>query len=115
MVSKEFVLAGKSIFTVDNGKGEHYTYKVRAKEIDDKGTKIFFVSLLTGPDNTGDYTYLGVLNASDGSVRLTAKSKLTNDSKAVKVVQWAMQQVWFNAVLPEGYNIRHAVGAVAAS
>ena len=100
-----FFELGKAIFTVANPSNEHYTYKIRKKIFDDKRT-CWFIYLLTGPQNTNDYTYLGVYVPSIHGVRLTAKSKYTEDSKPVKVLKWALTRV-ANNNLPVGYKIQH--------
>ena len=107
MLSSAFITAGKATFTVSNGKGEHYTYRVTKKEAQGNYPAAHFINLLTGPDNTSDYTYLGVLDAATGKVRTTAKSRYNSDSKPVKVASWALSIVWQNATLPEGYAIQH--------
>jgi hypothetical protein len=70
VIAKGFILAGNATFTVRSQKtGTRYTYKVsradcsRCQKKDCQCWKYprYFVSLLTGPDNTGDYTYLGML------------------------------------------------------
>ena len=61
---RTYVLAGKSIFTLVSLKtGARFTYKVRHKDADSqRGTgDIYFVSVLTGPNNDCDYEYLGCL------------------------------------------------------
>jgi hypothetical protein len=73
MVSKAFITAGRAVFTVSNPAGERYTYRVQ-KSGDESRPAAWFVSLLTGPDNRHDYTYLGMLNPADGAVRLTRAS-----------------------------------------
>lgn len=103
-ITPEFVTAGNAIFTVHNDKGDHYTFKVRSKSHDHYGTT-WFVNLLTGPDNESDYTYVGILDKDSGSVRLTKKSKLTDDSKPVKVIRWALKLLWAKKPLPAGYGI----------
>lgn len=103
MLSKEFITGGRAIFTVDNGKGEHYTFRVRKH----KESMPFFVALLTGPNNLRDYTYIGVLNENTGEVRLTMRSRYREDTLAVKVVRWALAIIWGGHQLPEGYSIRH--------
>jgi hypothetical protein len=104
-VSKDFILAGKAIFTVANPQGEHYTYRVSAPK---QGGDIRFVSLLTGPDNTGDYTYLGLLKAGSGDVVATAKSKLSTTSRPFAVAQFAVNVVFGKRPLPAGYRLIHA-------
>lgn len=116
-ISIDFVLAGNATFTVENPKGEHYTYRVRAKEFSGNAVEntaepatLFFASLLTGPDNESDYTYIGRVvpvpfNAP--VVKLTAKSRLTIESKPVAVLNWALQVLAGKRGLPAGYRIRH--------
>ncbi|MFW5871475.1 MAG: DUF6011 domain-containing protein [bacterium] len=107
---KQFVMAGKAIFTVYNDKGEHYTYRV--KKSDEKGTwgVKWFVQLLTGSNNIEHYTYVGVLEPNSGTVRMTKNSKYLPNNKSVKVVNWALGKiVWPERwdKLPEGYGIIH--------
>jgi hypothetical protein len=103
MITREFILAGKAIFTLEvapawadaNGTPAHWTFKVRGKELDDgSGNRIFFVSLLTGPDNESDYAYLGVLNPETGEVRLTKASKFSETTLAVRLVRRVFARIW---------------------
>lgn len=103
-----FFSGGRALFTVSNGKGEHYTFKIRQPRAEkDQPAKPFFVMLLTGPQNTSDYTYLGIYNSSNHNVFLTAKSKMKEDSTPVKVLRWAIRQIANGASLPAGYDIQH--------
>lgn len=57
-----FVLAGRATFTASSTKGGRFTFRVkRARERDDDFAARWFVSVLTGPDNGDDYTYLGTI------------------------------------------------------
>ena len=61
---KTFALAGNATFTVTNPvTGNRFTYKIRRPEDHEAGGKkdIWFVTVLTGPNNEQDYTYLGVI------------------------------------------------------
>lgn len=107
MLTKEFILAGKAIFTVSNGKGEHYTFRVKRKDNDAPRLPVYFVSLLTGPDNTRDYSYMGVLSEYTGLTRLTNASKMTDSATSFRVINWALKKVWAGESLPEGYEIHH--------
>lgn len=95
-----FFSGGNATFTVSNPTGEHYTFKIRKP----KETTPYFVSLLSGPDNESDYTYLGVYNPDKQEIKLTAKSRFTPDSKPYRVIQWAVRHV---NNLPPGYAIQH--------
>lgn len=103
-VQPEWVMAGKAFFTVSNGRGDHYTYKVAKKENEGQ-LPIWFVSLLSGPDNGSDYTYVGVLNMATGAVRLTGASRFTLTSTPYRVVDWSLKRLWTDTPLPEGYSI----------
>lgn len=102
ITSPKFFEGGKAIFTVANPQGQHYTFKIKH----DKGTP-FFVSLLTGPDNYLNYTYLGMYIPQNKTVTLTAKSKFKEDSTPVKVIRWAIKMISDNKPLPQGYSIQH--------
>jgi hypothetical protein len=82
MIERDFITAGRSVFTLEisdsfaaqHNTAPHYTYQVNRREANDRFPETFFVSLLTGPDNCDDYSYLGILNPISGDVRVTAKS-----------------------------------------
>lgn len=107
MVTREFVTAGKATLTCDNGRGNWYTYKVRHKKANDRYPEMWQVLVLTGPDNTKHYTYLGKLIPDTGEIRLTAGSKLPEDAVPVRVIRWAMAIIYGNGQLPAGYEIHH--------
>lgn len=108
-LSKDFLLAGRALFTVDNGKGEHYTYKVRAKENEFRGRMVssFFVSVkaVGGPF---PYRYIGLLNPADGTIKCTAKSNFLPGTKEYDVAAWACQSVIKSKMIPTNYQIEHA-------
>tara|TARA_Y100000034_G_C6907183_1_gene421388 strand:+ start:5073 stop:5642 length:570 start_codon:yes stop_codon:yes gene_type:complete len=76
-----------------------------------KQDKVMFISMLTGPDNTRDYTYMGMFNREatdrDSVVRLTAKSSYTDDTLPVKVARWALFCIMQGKALPDGYTLTH--------
>ncbi len=99
----EFFTAGNAYFTVSNGRGKRYTFRIRKP---DESTP-FFVSMMFGPDNSNDYVYIGLYIPQDHSLRLTAKSRIKEDSTPAKVFQWAVRMVAAGKELPEGYAIQH--------
>lgn len=102
-VSKEFITAGKATFTVHNDKGEHYTYRITKKEY--SWGFLFFIGLLTGPDNESSYTYMGALR--DNKCGITKASKMSPTSLPVQVFNWAMSVIAKGKTVPEGYGILH--------
>ena len=108
MITKEFVTAGKAIFTVSNGdKGNWYTYKVTHKPANGQYKESWFVSILSGPDNNSNYTYMGMLDVLTGDVRLTRKSTFTDESQPVRVIRWALNNLWTGKAFPAGYDVQH--------
>ena len=107
MITRQFITAGKAVFTVQSVSGQYFTFKVTHKEGNVQWPPVWFVSLLTGPDNTSDFTYMGMLEAEIGTVRLTKASKYNDDTLPVKVLRWALTVVWSGKDLPAGYQIHH--------
>jgi Family of unknown function (DUF6011) len=106
--AKEFALAGSAIFTLESLRtGEHFTYKVRAKQVagpiraDYQPGQVYFVSLLSGPDNENDYFYLGLIR--DGRFFLTGKSRCTANAPSFK----AFSFFWDSAALHPQLVVRH--------
>lgn len=106
-VGPEFLRAGHAVFTVANPSGEHYTYRLASPPERVSQAEFAFASLLTGPDNECDYTYLGCYHPSRAEVRLTNASRFAADSKPVRVLRWAVEVVHGRKPLPAGYAIRH--------
>lgn len=118
-ITKEFITAGKATFTLEvapawaaaNGTPSHWTFKVRGKDLDDgSGKKIYFVSLLAGPDNESSYAYLGVLNPETGEVRLTKASKFAETATVVRVLRRALARIWAGeqgAIEAAGFRLHH--------
>lgn len=87
-----FVAAGNAIFTM-TGSRLRFTYHVEESKRDAKTDRsVFFVSVLTGPSNTSDYSYLGIIPAMNGhptaEFKLTKKSTATADANSVKAFAW---------------------------
>jgi hypothetical protein len=117
-ISKDFVLAGDATFTVEvppqhRPPGGHpwYTYRVRHKEAEGNYAEMWFVSSLSGPDNTSDYKlYLGRLYPYEGQVALTAKSKITPESYRYRLLNRVLARVWAGdhaAYESAGFQVHH--------
>lgn len=99
---KNFMLAGKAIFTAVSKKtGTRYTYKVKHNE----DRNCWFVSLLTGPENSSDYTYMGWIK--DGNFKTTKGSKISDSASSVLGFNWIYQHVSKGLVLDQ-VEIFHA-------
>ncbi len=101
--SRDFVLAGKAVFTlVSKATGERFTFKVtRSKDRtapDAGGDRpvVWFVKLLAGSDNVGDYRYIGFLR--DGLfVHGGKKACATTTAPSVRGFEWFTRRVLFAA------------------
>jgi len=83
-----FLYGGRARFTLKSlSTGKRYTYRVsKAKDRDD----MFFVSLLTGPDNGSDYEYIGFLKTGGGISMMIAGRKGNPNHPAYKALDWAL-------------------------
>lgn len=87
--AKDFILAGRSRFTlVSKSTGQRYTYRVAKKAKAD----IWFVSVLTGGDNTGDYTFLGTIFDS-GKFFHGKKSAIGYGAGSAKAFRWCWERI----------------------
>jgi hypothetical protein len=101
--AKRFVTAGKATFTLSSTRtGARFTYKVSA--IKDAPAR-FFVALLTGPDNTNDYAYIGLID--NLKFRRTAKSKASEDAPSIKAIGFFCEQVLARDTMPACLEVRH--------
>jgi hypothetical protein len=87
------LFAGNATLTVVSKKtGERFTIKIHQPDPDENGRPApFIVGLLSGPDNTADYRYMGLLK-NDG-VRLTAKSRISTKAPSVQGLTWLVRHV----------------------
>lgn len=116
-VGKDFVLAGDAVFTIEVPaefqKGDvkpWYTYRVQRKEADGQYPEAFFVKLLTGPENTRDFTYLGKLDPYTSETKVTARSQFAQDSFPVRLLNRLLARVWscdHDAYRKHGFKLHH--------
>lgn len=97
-----FMYAGNARVTAVSDKtGQRFTYRVRS--VEDKPGR-FFVSLLTGPSNEDDFSYLGMIDA--GSFRLTKASKQSLNAPSVKAIMHVVG--WLSRdTMPPGTTLWH--------
>jgi len=107
---RSFISAGRALVTVLNTDTEgRHTYKVTApgKTAEARANaEICFVSVLTGPENTSHYTYIGVLIRKSGRFTSTAKSVLPSSDVRVKGFAWLTRNI-DNLGRFENVEIRH--------
>lgn len=97
-----FLQAGNAIITIVSRKTEtRFTYRVKACK---ENGRLFFVSVLAGPDNTSSYHYIGVI--SDGVFKHTRKSTVTADASCFKAFAWTYGQLSLGR-LPDQLEVWH--------
>ena len=104
---KSYALAGHATLTLTSERtGARYTYRIsRTKGADWDGSprKLWFVGLLTGPDNESDYEYVGLIN---GTFKTTHKTRLLANSTPLLAFDYFWRNVEADRMPPE-VEVRH--------
>jgi len=104
MVSANFIFGGNASFQVSNDKGDTYTFNIKAHKTD---KEVFFVRVKKDAEGTYSSTYAGYYNAKYGSKLIKGQRGIAQNTKVIKVFQWAVKQIITETPLPEGYEISH--------
>lgn len=97
-----FVKAGDAIFTVRSVRtGTRFTFRVTVCE---DRPELFFVKVLTGSDNSGDYQYLGTIR--DGVWAHGRKSRITPDAPSARAFAWLAPRL-LAGIVPADVEIFH--------
>jgi hypothetical protein len=84
-----FMLAGKAVFTIFNpNTDKSFTYKIRRAA--GNPNFVHFVSVLTGPDNTSNYTYIGYIRNGEFNYGV-GKSLIGFSAPSVQAFGWFMR------------------------
>lgn len=88
-----FILAGAATVTLRSPKtGARYTYKVEAKDANDP-SQPYFVKLLCGADNEGDFIYLGYLRDASDDLRWSKKSCREREAPSFLAFGWVLRRL----------------------
>lgn len=103
---KDFLFAGNAKFTIESTKtNNHYTYLVKKASMKDENS-VYFVSILSGPDNTSSFSYIGIITR-DKVFRHTQKSKVSTDTISFKAFNYFFNQVVSNKIKGD-INVYHS-------
>lgn len=111
---KDFVFGGNATFTVRSTRtGQRFTYQVQVpNDTTQAGGKkrrensdVHFVRVLTGPDNTSNYTFVGSIFRKE-EFRLSTKSVITVGAPSVKGFVWFLRLL-LDDQLPEFIEVTH--------
>jgi hypothetical protein len=108
-----FMLAGNAYFTVRSKRTDtRYTFRINRADCMECGEECtcgrparWFVSLLSGPDNSSDYVYIGMIQ--NEQFKLTRASKMTGDSMPVRAIRWVLTQLSAKHAIPTELEIWH--------
>jgi hypothetical protein len=104
-----FALAGNATFTiVSKVTGTRFTFKINES---DQGRDLFFVALMNGPDNMGNFAYLGTLRheyapGTSWTWLHGRKSKISADAPSAKAFAWLWANLKANK-LPDTVEFFH--------
>lgn len=108
-----FILAGNATFTVTNeSSGNRFTYRIRKAGYGTatfKDTDVFYVSVLTGSDNTSSYQYLGTFFSGTSKTYVhSTKSKISISADSNKVLTWFFNHFVKNTTKYPTVKVYHA-------
>lgn len=112
----DFMYAGNAVFTVRSQEtGTRFTFKVaKAKPNPNYAPRdAWFVKVLTGPDNTSSYSYMGMITAADDllktkSFRFTGASRISKSATSAKAFLYCLDHLENRKQYPPKVDIWHA-------
>jgi hypothetical protein len=112
--ARTFALAGRAIFTLESkATAKRFTFKVTKfipeGQEPETGRTMWFVKLLTGPENTTDYEFIGtIFQRIDGLFYShSKKSRIGADAPGARAMAWFVG-VLNAGKLPDSLAIYHA-------
>lgn len=106
MITPDFVLGGRAVFTLDTD-ADYYTLRVAKKSFANSKRPYYFLFQLVDPAKRRGGRYIGCLEPDSGRIQLTTKSWLTSDSDEITDLQLAFDAIWGDAQLPDTWELRH--------
>lgn len=106
-----YMFAGNATFTFRSLRtGTRFTYNVKMadkkNENDVNEKPAFFVKVLSGPDNTSDYTYIGMIHGATFGV--TKASRHMANAPSVQTLTWALKTFFANVTeMPAQMEVWH--------
>ena len=86
---RHYAFAGSAIFTVTSPTGTSFTFRVRRADPRPDTAPTWFVGVLSGPDNTAAYTYLGFVREG----QYIPGRKVGQDAPSQKAATWLMPRI----------------------
>jgi hypothetical protein len=116
---RRFVIGGKALFTIRLADGKHHTYKVQSVKQDrhanwstnNQNRTRYFVSALYGPDNSGDYFYIGMIfreSENRSNFASTVKSRAKPGSPVFDTFARLWTSIEVTGTIPSDMQFYHA-------
>lgn len=107
-----FMFAGNATLTIRSLKtNERYTYRIKSPPTEEgkaPGSVGWFVAVLTGPDNTHDFQYLGHIYRESRDFQLGRKSRIGPDAPSAIAWQWFYGAIVLGTrLLPDKCEVWH--------
>jgi len=102
---EDFITAGHSTFTITSERtNRHFTYHCTKPLGEENREYPVYIRVLTGPDNTNDFTYIGIIGKSGKFVLSRNSVDLPDQFRAFS---WFWQNI-SNGNLPTTVSFEHA-------
>lgn len=109
MIGSDFITAGRAIFTIENDKGTHKTYRVKRSRPSERfPNPAYFIDVLSGTDNENSYAPIGRVIPETGVITLTSISRFSPNDLNFKIAKFALEIAYRSRPLPIGYRLRHS-------
>lgn len=105
----DYTLARKGKITLTSRKTERwFTYRINQDQDRETGEYLdrYFVSVLSGPDNWANYSYIGMIGA-DRIFRHTKGSKVAADSPSFRAFRYFWQHATLRDAIPADLQVQH--------
>ncbi len=108
---RKFVLSGNAYFTLRNTKRNTrltFRFNTPSDQRNDDAAPIF-ASVLTGSDNTSNYTFVGTIWRTMNMIhyRHGRNSRIGQPAKSVQTILWLVRYINVNRQLPETVEFWH--------
>lgn len=110
MISREFITAGRAVFTASNPQGDRFTFRVRRYIWKKRSLADFLLGeVLTGSDNESSYTPMLAIDVGLLIPIVAPNAPLwIGGTKPEKILSWILKLIRNGEQPPTGYEIRHA-------
>lgn len=100
---RRFIEAGNATLTLLSMKTSgRYTYKFSRPEPEPGKNRPTWVKLLSGPDNEGDYSFMGTLwPMFEYEIRRTEKSRVSDGAESWRALSWLLFHLYHRGGKPD--------------